>query len=93
MRDDEDDDIRTPIGAEMAGMLIKRTFREAARHARMAIEQYDSLREEIGEEAYREMLDDPDPRYDCFRELERDLPANRRIVALYEELRSRDESN
>jgi hypothetical protein len=99
--DDDDDEIGDTEYTEVEGgrtaieyeILIKRNLRGLAQESRRAIELHDSLREEIGEEAFRAMLADPDPQYDIVRKLVRDLPRYRGLVASYEELKSRDEAN
>jgi hypothetical protein len=60
--------MKTPTGA---AMLVMRELRKAEQHARNCRAISDSVRAEFGEERFRQLLADPDPQYDVYREMER----------------------
>jgi hypothetical protein len=79
---EEEELVKTPLGA---AMVMNRKWRERAEHARFVLAMGDNIRAGFGEERFRQMLDDPDPQYDCYREIARGQDEMSRWLARYEE--------
>jgi hypothetical protein len=82
---------RTFVAAEL---LISRHVRAEAEHTRKALEMFEIIRADLGEEGFQQKLADPDPKNDTLREVAREEVAmRRRLAAIEENYRSHLEGN